>query len=171
MEVGKMQRLYWIELIGIMASAIALINGAAYIAIGLLLFLAFLSLLFIKKHDFLKIMFQGAIAYLILYLLAFSGSLDYEGLEVYLLFLSIALSLLFESLKETHDFGAMLSPYLFSFLALLIFTILVIALKDSAFITEYYPLGSFSLLCIIDIVFLPYLACLTLSFLVHEYNK
>ena len=166
-----MKRSYWLELSSILSAFVLLLVGLWPIATVVLVGMTILLTLILKKVSIGRFSFMVVIAFLMIYLLADSGDLflAYKGLEFMTLALSVNIAIFYEVLRDNEK--VILKPYLFAFLALLVFTVFALVNHDNIMVTSAYPLGIFSLLSLIDIIFVPYLACMTLSFIATEYNK
>lgn len=160
-------------MIAILGGFIALINGYPYIGIAIICLMMGLASLLIKSMSLARFIWISALSYLITYFLASSGGLidAYHGLDVFLLFLGLDLAILYEVLSDLPHLKLMFKPYLFTLIALVVFTTLAFISRDNLYIVSAYPFGVFSLLSLIDIIFMPYLLCMTLSFVSREYNK
>ncbi len=166
-----MKRSYWLELSSILSAFVLLVMGQWFFAVIILMVMTVLLGLILKRVAIGRFSFMAVISFLMIYLLADSGDLflAYAGLDLMILALSINTAIFYEVLRDTDK--VILKPYLFAFLALLIFTVFALVNHDNIMVTSAYPLGIFSLLALIDIIFMPYLACMTLSFIAAEYNK
>ncbi len=166
-----MKRSYWLELNTILLAFALLLMGLWFIATIVLVGMTVLLMLIVKRVSIGRLCFMAVMSFLVIFLLADSGDLflAYEGLEFVIVALSINTAVFYEVLRD--NVKVILKPYLFAFLALLIFTTFALVNHDNITITSAYPLGIFSLLSLIDIIFMPYLVCMTLSLIVSEYNK
>ena len=166
-----MKRSYWLELSSILLAFVLLLVGAWPLAIAVLVGMTLLLTLILKRVSIGRCSFMAVITFLVIFLIADSGALfsAYAGLEFMTIALSINTAIFYEVLRDNEKL--ILKPYLFAFVALLIFTIFALVNHDNIMITSAYPLGIFSLLALIDIIFVPYLACMTLSLIASEYNK
>ncbi len=168
-----MKRLYWSEIIMMIASFTLVLNGHTLFGIVGLLLETVLIGLFIKKIQIMRFIWIAVFTYLITYLLARGGGLTlaYDHLEFFLLALGFAIAAFYELVDDQKYLKVMIRPYFFTLIALIIFTVLAFISRDNESIINAYPLGIFSLLSLIDIIFMPYLLCLTLSFIRLEYNR
>lgn len=168
-----MQRLYWLELLGILTGFVMVINGLYVIGTLFMIATSAIIAMFTKRFMVLRFLFYALILFLLMQFLAGSGGLDttYAGFDTFLAFVSINLALFYEFLASKRYLQAALRPYLFAFIALITFTFLAILAAESHALMAAYPFGIFSLLMLINLIFMPYLFCLTLSFIDHEYNK
>ena len=168
-----MKRLYWSEIIMMIVSFTLVLNGHMSVGIAALIFETILIALFIKKLQIARFIWIAVFTYLITYLLANGGGLTmaYDHLEVFLLVLGFDIAAFYEMIDDQRYLKIMIKPYFFTLIALITFTIMAFISRDNELVMNAYPLGIFSLLSLIDIIFMPYLLCLTLSFIRLEYNK
>ena len=166
-----MKRIYWWELISILLAFVVLLVGAWILATSVLVGMTVLLGLVLKKVSIGRFSFMAIMIFLLVFIVADSGALflAYTGLEFVTIALSINTAIFYEVLRDNEK--VILKPYLYAFVALLIFTVFALVNHDNIMVTSAYPLGIFSLLSLINIIFLPYLACTTLSLIASEYNK
>lgn len=165
-----MKRLAWIQMIMMLGSFWAMVEGFGILSNILQICLVMILFITAKKINYLRMALVTLLLYVFTHLLALFGNLydNYQMMILLLPSLALNISLFNEYLTNFKRIDAIESAYLSYLIGAIVFGLGLFVLYDVSSVLVEISYNYSSIVAMVMIIFIPYLFMMTLAFLKHN---